>query len=197
MFSQNSEEAIIVDYFKDKPIGRFIDIGAYDVFRFSNTRKLYDLGWSGVLVEPSPDNYKGIAKHYEGDERITVLNIAIGEFNGELGFYESNGDAVSTSDKIHMKKWADAGVKYKQIKVKQMRTSDFMRKYCIFVDFLSIDTEATNMIVFRDIPDFVWKEIQMLCIEHDEKIDEIEVKLLPYGFKTLYINAENIILSKV
>src|ERR1035437_6109979 len=52
-YSQNSEEDFILDFFKDYPKGQAIDIGAYDTFRFSNTRALYETGkWSGVLVEP-------------------------------------------------------------------------------------------------------------------------------------------------
>lgn len=195
-YSQNSEESFILDYFKDRPTGKFIDIGAYHIERFSNTRALYLAGWSGILVEPAPKNYKAIADHYAGDSRIKVLNIAIGETTGEIDFYDSDGDAVSTSDEDHMKKWGSAGVKYTKIKVPQVSVEGFMKAYIDGVDFLSIDTEATNIVVFRNTPDFVWEQISMLCIEHDNFQDEIEEKLGIFGFSTLYVNAENIILAK-
>lgn len=195
-YSQNSEEAFILDYFQDKPKGNFADVGAFHVTRFSNVRALYEKGWKGCLIEPAPSNYKAIANHYKDDKEIQVLNFAVGEPKGEIDFYESDGDAVGTTDEAHMKKWGDAGVKYTKIKVPQVGVVDFFEKYCKGVDFLSIDTEATNMTVFRNIPDWVWEQISLLCIEHDNCEQEIEEKLVQFGFFKLYINAENIILGK-
>lgn len=196
-YSQSDEQLFIDSYFANYTSGKYIDIGAYDVYRFSNTRSLYETGkWSGVLVEPQPENYKAIADHYKDDDRITVLNVAVGETTGEIDFYESNGDAVGTTEIEHMEKWGAAGVKYTKIKVLQVSVEAFMGLYCKDVDFISIDTESTNINLFRKIPDWVWSQISMLCIEHDGHFQEIEDKLSPFGFTTLYVNAENIILAK-
>lgn len=195
-YSQGNEENYILDYFKNQAQGKFIDIGAYDVFRFSNVRALFEEGWGGILVEPSPPNYNAIAEHYKDTERVSVLNIAIGETSGEVDFYESNGDAVGTTDQNHMNKWASAGVQFNKIKVAQVSVQDFMNEYCKDVDFLSIDTEATNLAVFRAIPDFVFQQIKMLCIEHDGGAGEIADKMARFGFLPCYINSENIVLAK-
>lgn len=197
VYSQSSEQLFILDVFEDKPTGNFLDIGSYDVFRFSNVRALYEKGWKGVFVEPQPENYKAIAEHYKGDPKIEVLNVAIGAESGEIDFYESNGDAVGTTDLDHMKKWSDGGVKYTKIKVKQVSVNEFMHEYCVDVDMLSIDTEATNMVIFRNMPEFVWKQIRLLVIEHDNCQKEIEDKLTDYGFTKLYENGENILLAKL
>jgi|SRR5688572_13841306 len=195
-YSQNAEESFILDHFQDKAKGKFIDIGAFHVFQLSNVRALYEKGWTGVLVEPQPANYKAIADHYKDDPEMIVLNVAIGEESGLIDFFESNGDAVGTTDVDHMKKWGDAGVNYTKIKVKQINVVDFMNQYGHGVDFISIDTEATNMVIFRAMPDWVWEQISMLVIEHDEGYDEIERKLETFGFTKLYQNAENILLAK-
>lgn len=196
-FSQNAEESFILDHFSDKPTGKFIDIGAFHVEMFSNTRALYLAGWGGLLIEPAPINFAAIADHYKDEPRIEVLNFAVGEPAGEIDFYESNGDAVGTTDEEHMKKWSNGGIQYTKIKVPQVGVVDFFEKYGHGTDFLSIDTEFTNMTVFRNIPDWVWNEIKMLCIEHDGQQAEIEEKLTNFGFTTLYINGENIIMAKV
>jgi FkbM family methyltransferase len=195
MYSQSSEELFILDYF-GKKIGKFIDIGSYDVFRFSNVRALYERGWSGVLVEPQPENFNAIYEHYKNDPKITTLNCAIGDKNGEIDFYESNGDAVGTTNEEHMEKWGASGVKYTKIKVLEIDIADFMEEHCVGIDFISIDTESTNMTLFRRIPDFVFQQISMFCIEYDNGKDEIEERLSKFGFNTLYVNAENIILAK-
>lgn len=196
-YSQNAEDSFIIQYYKDKVGGKFIDVGAYDVFRFSNTRCLYERGFSGIFVEPQHKNYEAIAKHYEGDENITVLNFAVGDPAGEIIFYECDGDAVGTTDREHMEKWRNGGVKYTEIKVQQVGVDEFFNKYGRGTDMLSIDTEATNILVFRAIPIWVWEEISLLVIEHDEHQEEIENKLSEFGFSTLYVNAENILLAKV
>lgn len=195
-YSQSLEENFILDYFKNQTTGKFIDIGAYDVFRFSNTRALYEKGFKGIFVEPQPQNYKSIADHYAGDKEIQVLNIAVGEPEGEIDFYESNGDAVGTTDIAHKNKWAAGGVKYTKIKVRQMGVASFFNTYCRDIDFLSIDTESTNITVFRNIPDFVFEQIKMICIEHDGKQQEIEERLQKFNFNTLYVNSENILMAK-
>lgn len=194
-YSQNSEETFILEYFKDKPTGKFIDIGAYNVFKFSNVRALYEKGWKGVLVEPAPENYKQIADHYKDDKDITVLNYAVGATNEEIDFYSCE-DAVSTSDIAHKNKWEAAGVPFIKIKVYQVNVVDFMNEYCKDIDFLSIDTEATNIDLFRAIPSWVFDQIKMICIEHDVHYDEISARLDHHGFKTIHLNAENIILAK-
>ena len=201
-FSQNFEQHYITQYFGDR-IGKFIDIGAFHVTDKSNTRQLFLNGWEGVLVEPAPSNYKAIADHYKDEPRITTLNVAIGLSNEDLyPFYDCGGDAVSTSDEAHKDKWEQgSNLKFTPITVPQVHMSDFMDKYGKDVNFISIDTEATNMALFKAMPDWVWEQIDCLCIEHEQEVNpqnifDIQIKLQDFGFKTLYINAENIILGK-
>lgn len=194
MYSQRDEELYILEYFKGTT-GRFIDIGAYDVFKFSNVRALYENGWSGILVEPSPENYKSISDHYANDDRIEVLNCAVGVTGGEIDFYSCQ-DAVSTSDIEHKNKWEAAGVPYEKIKVMQVNVIDFMNQYCSEIDFLNIDTESTNIQLFRMIPDWVFEQIKLLCLEHDNNQEEIEARLNRHGFVKLYESAENVIFAK-
>lgn len=195
-YSQNNESDFILDYFEGVRNGKFIDIGAYDVFKFSNTRDLYEkYNWSGILVEPAPQNYQSIADHYLGDPNIEVLNCAVGVTGGEIDFYACQ-DAVSTSDIDHKNKWEAAGVPYTKIKVMQVNVIDFMNQYAKGIDFLSIDTESTNIQLFRMIPDFVFEQIKMICIEHDGNQEEIFARLKRFGFNILHFNAENLILAK-
>ncbi len=196
MYSQNNEEKIITDYFAEKPAGKFIDIGAFHVFELSNTRKLFELGWNGVMVEADPLNYKAIADHYENESRIEVLNVAIGVSNDDLEFFSSGGDAVSTSVQEHREKWQKGGVNFETIKIPQLHVAEFLEANGKDASFISIDTEATNMQIFNAIPDWFWQQIDMICIEHDNCIVEIVGKLEPFGLETKHLNAENIILCK-
>jgi len=196
LYSQRDEQIHIVKYFENWITGRFIDIGSYDVFKFSNVRALVEMGWGGIMVEPAPENYKAIADYYKDNNSIRVFNFAIGTENKEIDFYDCGGDAISTSDISHRDKWAAAGVQYKKISVRQIDIREFMKTYQDDCDFLNIDTESTNFEIFNAIQDDVWHRISMLCIEHDGHYEEIEDKLKPFGFLPLYQSAENIILAK-
>lgn len=196
MYSQNAEERFIVDYFKDKT-GSFLDIGGFDPFLFSNTRKLYEMGWSGVIVEPSPVCFKTFVKEYKDNDRIVLINKAVSDTDRPLVFYESNGDAVGTSDVKHMEKWkAGNNIKYTTIQVPAISMHALLSEHFRWVRFLSLDVEATNMNLFLLLPDWFLKQIEMICIEHDNMQDGILSRLRPFGYKEIYRNAENIICAK-
>lgn len=196
-YSQNEEELFIVDYFSYKPLGKFMDIGGYDPFVFSNTRKLYEMGWKGIIVEPSPLCFKAFVKEYENNESIVLINKAVSDENGMMTFYESNGDAVGTSDIDHMKLWTGGGINYSEMKVPTISMTSLLANYGDNVKFLSLDTEATNIKLFDMLPDWFLKQIDMICIEHDGKFEYIIDKLQPFGFSVLYQNQENVICGKI
>lgn len=55
MFAQNGEDDFYKDYLDlTKKDGKYIDIGAGKPREISNTELLYNLGWSGLCVEPNP-----------------------------------------------------------------------------------------------------------------------------------------------
>lgn len=192
-YSQNREEHYILEYFGDK-VGKALDIGAFHPTKFSNTRALIEKNWQCVCVEPAPTLFKAFEEEYKDNEKITLLNIAIGDTTDHVKFYESEGDAISTTSEAHKTKWSM--ISYKEIMVPMLETVAFFNEYGKDVDFISLDTEGTNMVIFRLIPDWVWQQISMIVIEHDGYYHEVKGKLVDFGFKELYRNAENIILAK-
>jgi len=194
MYSQNQEESYIVNYFGSKK-GKFLDIGAWHPFEFSNTRKLYELGWSGIYVEPSPICFRSFETEYINEKRIELLNCAITpDISGKIQFYESNGDAVSTSNLDHKEKWEKNGVPYKLLEVDALSTKDLESKIKEKINFLSLDVEATNIIIFNSFSDDFLLNLDVVCVEHDNQIDAIVNRMV--GFKVIYFNGENVILAK-
>src|SRR3989344_2532261 len=53
-YSQWGEDIIIDKLLGMKNKGFYIDIGAYDPIRFSNTQRFYNKGWKGINIEPDP-----------------------------------------------------------------------------------------------------------------------------------------------
>lgn len=203
-YSQNNEQDYILEYFKEQPFGIFLEIGAFDPFVFSNTRCLVETNlWKGYYVEPSMSCYMKFINEYVNKEskylgKIEVLNYAIGSENKIVDFYDSMGDAVSTTNIQHKEKWETGyGSVFEKTKV-QMITFDKLFYMGVHdkIDFLNLDVESTNIELLNLIPDWFWVDLKMLCIEHDNQQDYIIGKLQPFGFKELHRNGENLIIAK-
>ena len=66
-YSAGPEETIIRDFFKDKRAGFFVDVGAADYKKDSNTFYLErSLGWSGIAVDALSGYASGYAQHRPG-----------------------------------------------------------------------------------------------------------------------------------
>ncbi len=197
-YSQNSEQDYILEYFNNNANGlKYIEIGGYNPFKFSNTRALYELNASGVVVEPSPVCMKAFEKEYSNEPRITLVQAAITDNDGVITLYESGGDAVSSTDISHKQKWENGSkVKYTEITVKAISMATFLKEYGENVDFINIDVEGTNMQLFNLIPDWFFNRLKMICIEHDGNNIEMENKLKTFGFIKIHFNGENLIMAK-
>lgn len=200
-YSQNNEQEVILNYFSQHLNGnggKFLEIGAYDAFKFSNTRALFERGWNGVMVEPSPACFARLNEVYKDEMKIRLINAAIALQDGTIDFFETiGGDAIGTTDINHKDKWErGAGVQYSHIVVQAMSMQRLINDCGMDVDFLSLDTEGTNYDLFCLLPDAFLHRLKMICIEHDNRYSEIMHKLSGYGFKQLHFNGENLIAAK-
>jgi FkbM family methyltransferase len=86
-FSQNFEDVYIHRAFSDVENGFYIDAGAFDPVVDSITKMLYDLGWSGINIEPGPSfvNFKS---------RVRDINLpyALTATDGEVVFHYNEAD---------------------------------------------------------------------------------------------------------
>ena len=206
MYSQHQEEAVITKYFESKGTGHFVDIGAYDGITFSNTRRLVELGWSGVMVEPSPKPFCQLLEHYGKNPAVTLVNSAVvprcrHEDGGALiAFYDSDGDALSTSSTSHVEKWKS----YRSFVPFYASTCTCKDVLKLAVEntlksplgFINLDVESQNWALFRELVELDFGGASMLCVEHDGMADEMMGCLKPMGYSMLAYNGENLIVAK-
>lgn len=195
MYSQNNEEKVIIDFFKGK-VGRFLDIGAYDGKTFSNTLRLAELGWSGVCVEPSPSCFKAMLPIHGNNERIELVNCAVGLNPGIIEFYDSNGDALSTSSVLHKEKWEKGyGSKYYKFYLNMITPKHLLDRFGYDYDFVNIDVESENFDLFKVFP-FEKIKPRLICVEHDGKFDQMATIMHKMGYGIVDRNGENILFGK-
>lgn len=195
MPSQRSEDQYILEYFKDNDSGAFLDVGAYHPETFSNTRGLFDKGWEGVCIEPSTSCYPVLEEFYKGTG-VEVFNCAIGNGTGVIEFWDSNGDALSSTDKAHVDKWTkNYGSKFDKVTVQCFTLEDLIEQstYKSF-NFVSIDVENDRLgiDILKQVDLY---SVGMVCLECSYGL-RAEVKSYMAGWKEVYSNAENILLAR-
>lgn len=197
-YSQQGEDLFMAKLFKKKN-GFYVDVGANDPDRFSNTKLFYKMGWSGINIEPDADLFKKLSR-YRG--RDTNLNIGIGEKKSTLVFYQLVPHTLSTFSK------EDADTSVKQgfrllgtVLVPVERLEDVLSREAgkREIDFMSIDTEGFDMQVLRSND---WERFRprLICIESvvhtidgkdNEKRDEHEKYLTALGYERIFDNGLN------
>lgn len=135
-------EYIYFNFFPEKRNLFFIDVGAYDGLRGSNTAlfELY-LGWDGICIEPNKSSYEQLLK----SRKCKTYNLCIGDKNTVGEFWEGDGGLAALSglhDSLHNKHIDRIGNKYskKQIEIRTL-SSIMDDNNIINVDYLSIDVE--------------------------------------------------------
>jgi len=87
--SQVGQDRFIFErFFSDRNCGRFLDIGAHDGVRFSNTLFFEEeLGWEGICIEPLPDVFGRLS----ANRKAICLNCCIADYEGTGDFLDVTG----------------------------------------------------------------------------------------------------------
>lgn len=196
-YSQNDEQAILAGLLSHVSKGHLLDIGAYVPDTFSNSRSLIDDGWSAVLVEPSPVPFTALLRHYGGNPKVQLVNVAVSPtVGGWVEFYDSDGDAISSCSIEHKAKW-EAGhkVTFRAYSLCTVTVASLLARFGSAFDFINLDVEGVNLEIFRALP-FWLPRLKVICVEHDGHVSEMQNLAAPFGFKAVMVNNENLILSR-
>jgi FkbM family methyltransferase len=147
--------------------GVYVDIGAYDPIRASNTNRLYQRGWHGLNIEPNPDQ---IARFVEFRPRDTTVNIGVAEERGQLLYTQFtepmlNGFLEDKFVERHVRLGEGQVLSRKCIPVAPAReiiSEHFGHEQTI--DLLNVDVELLELPVLRSI-DFKSFRPKVIVIE--------------------------------
>lgn len=145
-YSQHGEDNILVNVLNYKKNGFFIDIGSHHPFRFSNTYKLYKMGWSGINIDPMPNSKRmfDLAR-----PRDINLEIGISKERGYLKYYIFEESALNTFSPSMVKE-AFENYKVKPIESKEIEVTTLEK--CLDkhlapntkIDLMNIDVEGLD-----------------------------------------------------
>ncbi len=171
--SQYGEHVRILEHFAGR-VGKFLDVGAYDGVTFSNTRYLAELGWSGVLVEPSPMAFPHLMAYYKDNPRMELVNAGLTNSAGlrVRKFYANGvgaaGDALSSFRLEHREKFSMHP--FEPIWLPVMTWDDLLAALPGPYQFVNIDVEGMNLEVLQGLCLQIaqrWIGPEMVCVELD------------------------------
>ena len=197
MYSQNNEEQIILDYFGPVFKGTCLDLGANDGVTLSNTRACIERGWKGVMVDASTDMCEKLRRF-----DVEVHNVAMGNGNGFLTFYESGehlgkGDRslVSTIVASEMDRWTNETFTPVTVECITFATLLNRSEFKTF-DLISIDIEGMDLDVLTQM-DLTALGCKMLIVEFNGKYQlDFDWYCAVHGMKLYAKNAENLIYAR-
>ncbi len=165
MYGQFGEDLVIDTLLGFKPAGFYVDVGAHDPHRFSNTKRFYRRGWHGINIEP---NVTCHAKFVRVRTRDINLNIGAGDCSATLTFHHFLPATLSTFSEEQARQYATEGYVLKgrsEIQVDPLsailstHVADGTK-----IDFFSIDTEGLDLAVLRGND---WERFRpyLVCVE--------------------------------
>ena len=171
-FSQEGEDLFLIDFFKNKSEGFYVDVGAFHPFRINNTYALYKKGFRGINIDISATSIDFFNFARPDD---TNLNIgASNKFENKIFFSKKNLSFHNTFSK--------------SLAESKIQNEPFKKKYTIEckpltqiiddtkfsdkkIDFLNIDAEGHDYEVLQGL-DLKKYSPKIICIEISPLVDE-------------------------
>ncbi|GHA51436.1 hypothetical protein GCM10008927_15980 [Amylibacter ulvae] len=163
-YSQFGEDIISFIFLERKTSGFYVDIGAHDPFRKSNTAMLNQIGWTGINVEPDPVGFQRFEKHRPNDIN---LNIAVHNEESEVTLYRFRRGLSNTVLENRAKGIAKNKKALPSHIVPAMSMNAIMDAYLPKgqpIDFLNVDIEGYDQTALEAF-DFDKYRPKLCCIE--------------------------------
>lgn len=146
--------------------GFWVDVGANNPVKWSNTKMFYDRGWRGINVDASPES---VALLDRGRPRDININVGIDMEEGMFEYYVMSSDAMNTFSKAFAEKAVKEGSKILDVrKIKVITLSQLLERYLPagqHIDFFTIDAEGLDLTILKSNdwkkfrPDYILIEI--------------------------------------
>lgn len=139
-YSQYNQDRMVLRLIGNS--GLFVDVGAFDGIKYSNTYALERAGWMGTCLEPEPAAYSALVKNrccYTFNccisDRYGMTDILIVDDLPMSGFIPNEKHAAWVRS-------AAPGTGYHSVQVRRVRLSVFIYPA---TDYISIDTEGHEL----------------------------------------------------
>jgi FkbM family methyltransferase len=188
--SQWGEDRWLAEHHDIPATGVFVDIGAGDGVRGSNSLYFENLGWRGLCVDADPRNHQPLRRRW-----CAVETCAVSSTPGlrPFGLY------------AHKASWsglARHGADYRDILVTCRRLEDLLARHGIGeIDLLSIDVEGTELDVWESF-DHTRHRPAIVIVEFDDAHPDrrratIQARLRHNTYELVHQTPANLVLQRI
>ena len=173
-YSMDGEDIFILNHFKNKNNGFYIDVGCYHPLHRNNTFLLHKNGWSGINIDIHQFSID-LFNYLRPDD--VNLNCAVSNSNRVTKmFYQKKLSQLSTIDEKQAKIAFQGNIKTSEIKC---FTLDAILEKLKFndkkIDLLDIDVEGADLKVLKGFSLEKFKP-ELICVEiHEKEIKDSEI----------------------
>jgi FkbM family methyltransferase len=193
-YAQNAEDVVLARLFTANT-GRYVDAGAAYPMDNSVTKHFYDLGWSGINIEPVPKLADELRRERPRD---TTLAVALGDHHGTTTLYVvADRVAWTTTDPTLAQAYHDFHqLQVNEIQVQLLTLANILDSHPGPVDFLKIDVEGSEHVVLTGMA-FDRHRPRVVVVEATEPgfptpvYDDWEPLLLAAGYRCALFDGLN------
>ena len=187
-FSQFGQDRYLDrEIFAGKRGGRFVEAGAFDGLRGSNTAFFErERGWHGLLIEASPELAKLAARHRTSPCRCVALAAETGSADFieiRRGYRMMSGLRREYPPQLLETVRLQAQHDERQITVPTRPLQDVLREAELTtVDLISLDIEGAELAVLEVFP-FDAFQVDVWCIENNQNNPALEKLMTANGYR--------------
>lgn len=162
-YAMDNEDTAVLNYFKDKKNGFYVDVGCYHPIHRNNTYLLHKQGWSGVNIDTSEFSID-LFNHMRPND--LNYNSAISNKNEVVKlFYQKELSQLSTTEIDQAKTVFQGNIKEKEVQAFTLDEILYRNKYKNSkIDFLDIDVEGADLKVLEGLSFDKYKP-ELVCVE--------------------------------
>jgi FkbM family methyltransferase len=195
-YSENGEDFLLDQLFKDKTHGIFVEVGCIDGRRHSNTLTFEERGWSGLCVEAHTGYIEMLQKNRPNS---IICSCAVGETDqDQVVFYANRWGSLSSQDKSKghefQRRFGPRFAGFEEQIVQKRRLDSLFRTHSVTeIDILSIDIEGYEVEALKGI-DFGQFRPIVIVVESESRDHrrQMDAILLPNGYIRSVRLAQNI-----
>ena len=173
-YAMDNEDTAVLNYFKDKKDGFYVDVGCYHPIHRNNTYLLHKKNWSGINIDTSQFSIdlfnhmrpKDLNYNYAISNRNEIIKL----------FYQKELSQLSTTERDQAETVFQGNIKEKEVKAFTLDEVLNRNKYKNSkIDFLDIDVEGADLKVLEGLSFDKFKP-ELVCIEiHTKEIKQSDI----------------------
>jgi FkbM family methyltransferase len=172
--AQAGEDMVVRRLLQDRPVGTYVDIGAYHPVLLSNTYYFYQLGWRGLNVDVRPSVIELCDVLRPRDTNVVA---AVSDCDGrDVTVYEFDPAALTTlsADTAALYQRRGNGRLVREFSTHTVTINQLLERHGMGpgIDLLSVDVEGLDEVVLRSLdwtrfrPSVVCFELNDVPFEH-------------------------------